>query len=214
MRKAAEALDHVLLGAPTLEEGTAWLEERTGVRAIPGGSHPGLGTWNALASLGPARYIEIIAPDPAQRGVDPFYVPGLRDFKEPRITTWAARADDLLSRFTSDLPHGFVCETPRQGSRVRPDGTRLAWSLAFPKDVVQGDFDGALPFFIEWEAGSPHPGLSAPSGLRLLSISIAHPAHTALNAAFRALAIGDEACEEATPSIRVKLDTPRGAVVL
>jgi hypothetical protein len=214
MRQAADALDHVLLGAPTLEEGMAWLEERTGVRAIPGGSHPGLGTWNSLASLGPARYIEIIAPDPAQRSVDTFYVPGLRDFKEPRIATWAARADDLLSRFTSDLPRGFVCETPRRGSRVRPDGTRLAWSLAFPKDVSQGNFDGALPFFIEWEAGSPHPGLSAPSGLRLLSISIAHPTHTALNEAFRALGIGDEVLEEATPSIRVKLDTPRGAVIL
>ena len=88
----ARALDHLLIGAPTLEQGIAWLEERTGVRAAPGGSHPGLGTWNALASLGPAQYIEVIAPDPSQPGVATFYAPRLRDLREPRIVTWAARA--------------------------------------------------------------------------------------------------------------------------
>lgn len=207
-------LDHLLIGAPTLERGIAWLEERTGVRAAKGGAHPGLGTWNALASLGPAQYVEIIAPDPGQPGVETFYVPGLRDFKEPRIATWAARSDNLRPRFTSPLPHGFVCEPPRQGSRVRPDGTRLAWSLAFPRHAARGTFDGALPFFIEWGAGSQHPGLSAPSGLRLLSMSIGHPAHAALNEALQALGIEGAVREDTTAVIQVKLDTPRGVVVL
>ena len=214
MRPFASALDHLLIGAPTLEEGVAWLEERTCVRAVKGGAHPGLGTWNALASLGPAQYVEIIAPDPGQPGVDTFYVPGLREFKEPRIATWAARTDEPTSRFTKALPHGFVCEPPRRGSRVRPDGTRLAWSLAFSQHAVRGNFEGALPFFIEWEAGSPHPGVSAPSGLRLLSMSIGHPSHAELNEALRSLGLEDVAREEGTPSIRVELDTPRGVVIL
>lgn len=214
MRPFARALDHLLIGAPTLEDGIAWLEDRTGVRALKGGAHAGLGTWNALASLGPAQYIEIIAPDPDQPGVETFYVPSLRDFKEPRIATWAARGDDPFPRFTETLPPGFICEPPRTGSRVRPDGTRVAWSLAFPRHADRGSLDGALPFFIEWEPGSPHPGLSAPSGLRLVSVSIAHPAHAALNEALLALGIEDEAREAATPSIRVELDTPRGVVVL
>jgi hypothetical protein len=214
MRPFASALDHLLIGAPTLEGGIAWLEDRTGVRAARGGAHPGLGTWNALASLGPAQYVEIIAPDPGQPGVGTLYVPGLRDYKETRVATWAARSEELSSRFTKALPDAFVCEPPRQGSRIRPDGTRLAWSLAFPRHAARGNFEGALPFFIEWEAGSAHPGLSAPSGLRLLSMSIGHPSHAELNEALRSLGIEGAVRDGTTPSIQVELDSPRGVVVL
>ena len=101
MQDATTALDHLLIGAPTLEDGVAWLEARTGVRATLGGSHPGLGTWNALASLGPTQYVEIIAPDPAQAGVDTFYVPGLRDLSGAKVSTWAARGVELGSRLPS-----------------------------------------------------------------------------------------------------------------
>ncbi len=213
-RDFKEALDHLLLGAPTLERGIAWLEERTAVRAVAGGSHPGLGTWNALASLGPSQYIEIIAPDPDQEGVETFYVPGLRDFEEPRIATWAARADDVRSRLRERLPQGFTCEPPRAGSRVRPDGARLAWSLAFPRHEHHGDFSGALPFFIEWEDPALHPGRSTPGGLHLRAMSIAHPAATVLAAGFQAFGIDPGVIENATARVRVELDTPKGVVIL
>lgn len=213
-RDFKSALDHLLLGAPTLESGIAWLAERTGVRAVPGGSHPGLGTWNAIASLGPAQYVEIIAPDPDQEGVETFYVPGLRDFEGPRIATWAARADDLRSRFGESLPPGFTCEPSRSGSRIRPDGSRLAWSLAFPRHIHHGVFSGAWPFFIEWEDAALHPGRSTPAGLGLRAMSIAHPAANVLAAGFQAFGIDPGLIESATARIRVELDTPRGVVVL
>lgn len=211
---ACRALDHLLIGAPTIEGGIAWLEEKTGVRATKGGSHPGLGTWNALASLGPTQYIEIIAPDPAQADVETFYVPGLRDFVSPRVTTWAARASDIRRGFRAALPSDFSCEQPRQGSRVRLDGARLAWTLAFPKSTEHATFGGALPFFIEWESVENHPGRTTPPGLTLLNLSLGHPEPEALRMALQGLGIDCAVNFSAAPLIRAEIDTPLGRIVL
>lgn len=208
------ALDHLLVGAPSLEMGIDWLEQQTGVRAAIGGSHPGLGTWNALASLGPRQYIEIIAPDPKQGDADTFYVPGLRGFKAPRVATWAVTGQGLGARWRETPPANFTCDPPRSGSRVRPDGSRLAWTLAFPKAKEGGDFGGAVPFFIEWEAESPHPGLDAPAGLGLVGLSIGHPEPEALRDALLTLGLDVPVRGSADPAFQVELQTPGGLVIL
>ncbi len=214
MLPATAALDHLLIGTPDLGQGIEWLEARTGVRAIPGGVHPGLGTWNALASLGPSQYVEIIAPDPAQSEVETFYVPGLRDFKEPRIATWAARGAHLASRFASGFGEGFQCDPPRQGSRLRPDGTRLAWTLAFPKHLGHHGFSGLLPFLIEWESRAHHPGQTTPNGLSLQSVAFGHPEPEALRAALAAFAIEALVVFSPAPFLEVDVQTPKGGVTL
>ncbi len=214
MRNAKDAMDHLLVGAPELEQGIAWLEARTGVRAIFGGSHPGLGTWNALASLGPNQYLEILAPDPAQPEVETFYVPGLRGFKEPRLATWAARADLGGDAFGGGPPTGLVVSERRSGSRIRLDGTKLAWTLAFPAHIHEATFGGLLPFLIEWEDLAHHPGRSAPPGLTVRSLGFAGPRPDDLGAALRSLGIEASIVSTSTPSLRLELDTPAGVVVL
>src|SRR5690348_8429093 len=86
-------LDHFILGCNDLDHGIDFVEQNTGVRAALGGVHPGRGTCNALLSLGERRYLEIMAPDPAQH-VTP-QIPRLLELKEPRIVGWAVHTNDL-----------------------------------------------------------------------------------------------------------------------
>lgn len=154
-------LDHVLLGSNDLERGVAFVEEHTRVRAAFGGVHPGRGTQNALLSLGERRYLEIIAPDPTQAGVQQYSV--ISKLGEPRLIGWAAHRDDLESFAALLRNEGIEFEGPLPGSRQRPDGKVLHWRALRLKD----DRGGMLPFFIEWSKDSIHPSEDAPSGCRL-----------------------------------------------
>ncbi|MFO0004298.1 MAG: VOC family protein, partial [bacterium] len=56
--RSSDAVDHLVLGAATLEEGIAWAERMLGATPQPGGRHPQWGTHNALLSLGHGAYLE------------------------------------------------------------------------------------------------------------------------------------------------------------
>jgi hypothetical protein len=166
-------LDHILLGVSDLDHGIAWMEERSGIRAVFGGVHPGRGTRNALLSLGPRRYLEIIAPDPAQKdsGPDQGLPEQLRAMQEPRLIEWAAHTNDLGALVQKSAAAGIAIAGPRNGSRARPDGKMLRWRSF----SLQDDLSGALPFFIEWSRDSVHPSQDSPSGCGLLQFSVESP---------------------------------------
>lgn len=167
-------LDHILLGVNDLDHGISWMEERSGVRAVFGGVHPGRGTRNALLSLGPRRYLEIIAPDPQQAGSAASRGPWaarLNALNEPRIINWAAHTDDLAAIAQKAAAAGIAMENPREGSRARPDGKILRWKSFGLKE----DFDGVLPFFIEWSTDSIHPSQDAPAGCTLQQFFVESP---------------------------------------
>ena len=161
VREIPPLLDHFILGCSDLDAGIGFVEERTGVRAAFGGVHPGRGTRNALLSLGPRRYLEIMAPDPAQN-VTP-QITRLPELKEPRIVGWAAHVDDLEKVAAHLREQSIEFEPPRAGSRQRPDGKVLHWKNLTLKDV----HGGLLPFFIEWGKDSVHPSTDAPQGCHL-----------------------------------------------
>lgn len=167
-------LDHILLGVSDLDHGIAWLEERSGVRAVFGGVHPGRGTRNALLTLGPRRYLEIIAPDPQQAGSAAsreLWAARLQGIQEPRLINWAAHTDDLAAIVQTAKASGIAIEGLRDGSRTRPDGKVLRWKSF----SLKNDHDGLLPFFIEWSLDSVHPSQDAPAGCKLLQFSAESP---------------------------------------
>jgi catechol 2,3-dioxygenase-like lactoylglutathione lyase family enzyme len=163
------ALDHILLGCSDLDGGIAFVERHIGVRAVFGGVHPGRGTRNALLSLGEKHYLEVIAPDPQQP--DAPDTRGLRALTEPRLVGWAAHPENMDAFAARLRQQNIVFEGPTPGSRKRPDGRLLQWKTL----QLKNDYDGLLPFFIEWAAATTHPSADAPAGCRIAAFSLASP---------------------------------------
>lgn len=205
-------LDHILLGINDLNHGIAWLEERSGVRAVLGGVHPGRGTRNALLSLGPRRYLEIIAPDPAQAtagsGVE--LVEQLRAIQEPRLVGWAAHTADLATVAQKAVAAGIAIDSPRDGSRARPDGRTLRWKSFRLKE----DYAGVLPFFIEWSAESIHPSQDAPAGCTLQHFFIESPAVKDVRATAARLGLDLDARPGKKPFLGARIAGKKGAFEL
>jgi hypothetical protein len=169
-------LDHILLGCDNLDRGIAYVEKLTGIRAKFGGVHPGAGTQNALLSLGENRYLEIIAPDPKQpASADSRDLKSLDD--DPAIVGWAAHPGDITAFAARLKQRNEPIEGPMPGSRKRPDGRVLNWTVLRLKDEPTL----LLPFFIEWGPDSIHPSVDSPQGCRLLRFEAITPDVVALS---------------------------------
>ena len=205
---ATAILDHLLLGTADLDQGVALVKERTGLTPVIGGSHPGVGTRNALLSLGGEQYLEIIAPDPEQQVFT--YQPDLRELHEPRLITWAAATKNIDATAQAARAAGLEVIGPRDGSRKKPNGQMLHWKTL----VIKNDLTVAgvvpIPFFIQWGEGVQHPSQDAPTGCRIESLEFVHPEPQQLKEMFRKLAI--EAKEKRGQSARLTaaLWTPKG----
>jgi len=147
-------LDHLVVGAQTLDEGARYIADLLGVFPVKGGVHPHMGTHNMLLSLGGSVYLEVIAINPDG---DPPEHPRwfsldnqtVRQALEqgPRLLTWVARTLDISG--LNRLEPYSACEV-REMSRGD-----LRWLFAFTADG-ECPGDGLLPHVIEWR-GSAHP---------------------------------------------------------
>jgi hypothetical protein len=143
-------LDHVLIAVSDLAAAAREIEERHGLVSIAGGRHPGWGTANRIVPLGDA-YLELVAVvDEAEAAQSPF-------------GSWVAQAHPTLAK-----PLGWAVRTDElddvarrlglvvaAGSRATRDGRVMRWRMA---GIEQAAAEPSLPFFIEWEHGTPPPG--------------------------------------------------------
>lgn len=199
-------LDHIVLGVADLEAGIARLEALTGVRPVRGGEHPELGTHNALISLGPRQYLEVMAPRPGVEVAEAFRF--LENLEQLTPVTWAVatgNAEETAGRLAAA---GHTTSEIVPGSRIQANGQRLEWRMFLLAELgIEGP-----PFFIEWSPRSPHPAGTAPSGCRLESIALGHPEAARLAEIFTLLGLRVPVFGNPSPRLQVRIGCPSGAV--
>jgi hypothetical protein len=206
--RVPKTLDHIILGCTDLDDGIEFVFRHVGVRAKPGGVHPGAGTKNALLSLGTRRYLEIMAPDPLQpNAADPR---NLRTLERPALVGWAEHRDHLDEFASALLAAGVDYLGPVPGSRQRPDGSVLNWKSLPLKD----DEHGVLPFFIEWGTATLHPSQDSPKGCDIDSLEITTPNPASLGSLGKTLDLDVSIGQSKTRRLIARLHGPSGSVRL
>ena len=203
-------VDHLVWATPDLEAGVREIERLTGVRASPGGKHPSWATHNALLSLGPGIYLELLAPDPSAPPPSKARPFGLDQLSAPRLVTWAAQEADLEGRLAALAMAGTDLGEILSGGRVRPDGVALAWRLTSPRAMLEG---GVVPFLIDW-GSSPHPSTTAAPGLTLVALELGHPEPDKLRQLLEPFGVDLSIRKSPQSALVATLDSPRGRVEL
>ena len=203
-------VDHLVFTRPELTDGIDELEELCGVRASVGGRHADWGSHNALLSLGPRTYLEIIAPDPASslpaaRRPPVFTVPGRN-----LINGWVVNHPDVHRATALLREGGCPMGDPVAGRRVLPDGRTLEWTLS---DPFADSFDGIMPMLIDWGV-SPHPGAGSPTGCTLQGLRLGHPRGRELVRLLERIDVPTPLVEDDEPFIEAELSTPVGPLAL
>jgi len=204
------ALDHLVVGAASLDQGASYVRERLGVELPFGGTHPRMGTHNRLTRVGDDIFLEIIAIDPeAPPPARPRWF-ALDDPKQrerlagrPRLIAWVAGTPDIATVLRSapvDL-----------GAPVEMTRGDLTWLIGIPESGALPE-DGVLPYLIQWPEG-PHPSRRmADLGLRFESMRLRHPDAPRIRAALEAIGAAGliELREEADPGLEAVLRRPDG----
>lgn len=201
----ALTLDHVLVYGD-VDRLVARVRDTVGAAPDDEGVHPGRGTRNAVFVTPGEQALEFIGADPAQ-DAPPAWAPAVPS-GDGVLWWWAVRTDAPVDETRVWLrAEGIDTIGPEQGSRVRPDGDRLAWTLLDPVT----SFDTAMPFVIRWDGGAPPWGLVEPR-CRIDGFRVHHPAADDLRSLFARLGLDVSVESAAAPGLEVVLTGPSGAV--
>jgi len=146
-------IDHIVLGADTLEQGVRYIADKFGAEVPKGGEHLQMGTHNCVMSLGGNCYFEIIAIAPHLEAPNrPRWfdldnpVQQAKIKQRPRLLTWVVKTADIgqsLAQVSYDL-----------GEIIAMQRGDLAWQLTIRQDGSL-PFEGVCPALIEWRDDAP-----------------------------------------------------------
>lgn len=206
-------IDHIIITAPSLEIGGAYVFERLGVHPQKGGEHARMGTHNLLLSLGKSAYLEVIAINPAApKPATPRWF-GLDDLAAnapARLHTWAARTANLSTTVQASAEPMYPIVPMSRGA--------LNWLITSPQDKA-ATHGGLTPTLIEWQTEA-HPASTLPdSGLVLTQLEFFTDDPARVERQMKAL--GLEAGWSASalnagepPKLRAQIQTSEGMRVL
>ena len=133
------AIDHLVIAVSDLEAATADYRD-LGFTVVPGGRHPGVGTYNALIAFADTSYIELIGfyePRPDHRWWAPLQRGG-------GFVDFCLQTDDLAGDARALRLAGVDIGDPEHRNRTRPDGVEIHWVFA----LARGPHRGVAPFII------------------------------------------------------------------
>ncbi|WP_109478491.1 VOC family protein [Paraburkholderia sp. C35] len=214
-------IDHLVVSARTLDEGTQYVADTLGVAPSGGGAHPSMRTHNRLLNLWGGVYLEVIAIDPAaaesaiaRARLFALDDPAVHARLEigPYLSHWVASVGrpKHLALWQQQYPDRISTVVPM----TRGDFT---WSLtvaengAFPS--WQGAGDGVVPSLIQWDTPR-HPSDVLPeTGLALNSLTGWHPQADVVAQQLQWLGAAPLIALESTdgmPALAAEIETPSG----
>jgi len=204
-------LDHIVITAPSLATGIAYVRQALGVAPQKGGEHPCMGTHNCFVKLGGATYLEIIAINPHAPAPHRPRLFGLDQVDaQPRLATWVARTDDIQAAISmSAIPLGSVEHMTRDG---------LHWKITIPKDGSL-PCHGIAPTLIEWPHGMHPTTTQNDLGCALVGVEGFHPEADRVSAMLRAIGFEGEISlntlpHGVTPRLVAHIKSPMGVCQL
>lgn len=202
-------IDHLVVTAPTLAQGTQYLHETLGVSPQAGGEHPRMGTHNSLLRLGADLYVEVIAPDPGAAAPSRprwFQLDDANWNVRPQLATWVARTNDIYAaQAAAHIPNGEI------QSMTRGD---LEWLITITEDGGR-PMQGAAPSFIQWNTPTHPAAAMQETGCSLLDLEVHHPESAALQDMLRRIGFEGKFSAHALPAgappyLLAHIQTPNG----
>ena len=204
-------IDHIVYCTNDLEQEVKRLEEKLGCQFSPGGRHLTEGTKNVLLNLGNVCYLEILAVDQDNHEISAPRWMGIDSLTKSHVTRWALKTDDPQSDSTIVERYNKEMGQIKGGQRITSDGRKLEWDLVMPLSEPEVE---VIPFMTDWSKSDVHPTDNLPEHCTLLSLELVHPYPEHLQPYMDQLVEGFQITMGEEPSIKLRIQSPKGIVIL